>query len=286
MSKKAETARESLPRRQTDPLWLHHPYLAKGHDATTRNATATFIRRKGRHFMVTCRHVLEMVVEARTGSGREHLTMALHVGRTILNMAHASPTGVELSVRAPGGEYEAGQVDIALAPLAEWHWELLRKKKGKVAIDLDSWREPDWSTVEYCLAAGYPDEGKYPTSEDGAEMVAAPILNVVAELCSDPARGGSGFTMMSQLASPPGASFSGMSGGAVYTYEGQERRKVEDEEVFPVGIVYGGFPGANRASEPSEEASRDAFLTERDIMIRALKLTPDVFDDWVRRCGF
>ena len=32
-------------------------------------------------------------------------------------------------------------------------------------------------------------------------MVAAPILNVVAELCSDPARGGSGFTMMSELES-------------------------------------------------------------------------------------
>ena len=286
MSKKAETARESLPRRQTDPLWLHHPYLAKGHDPTTRNATATFIRRKERHFMVTCRHVLEMVSEARMGSGREHLTMALHVGRTILNMAHWSPTGVELSVRAPGREYEAGQADIALAPLAKWHWELLRDEKGKIAIDLDSWREPDWSTVEYCLAAGYPDEGKYSTSVDGAEMVAAPILNVVAELCSDPARGGSGFTMMSQLDSPPGASFSGMSGGAVYTYGGQERRKVEDEDVFPVGIVCGGFPGANRASEPSEEVSGDAFLTEGDIMIQALKLTPDVFDDWMRRCGF
>ena len=61
---------------------------------------------------------------------------------------------------------------------------------------------------------------------------------------------------------------------------------IAGEEVFPVGIVYGGFPGANRASELSEEASADAFLTERDILIRALKLTPDVFDDWVRRCGF
>lgn len=219
-------------------------------------------------------------------SAREHLTMALHVGRRILDMSYVSPEGIELSVRAPGGEYEAGHADIALAPLAGWHWELLRDEKGKVAIDLDSWREPDWSAVRYCLAAGYPDEGKYPTSEGGAEMVAAPILNVVAELCSDPARGGSGFTMMSELESPPGASFSGMSGGAVYTYEGQERREVDDEEVFPVGIVYGGFPGANRASELSEEASADAFLTERDILIRALKLTPDVFDDWVRRCGF
>ena len=282
----SEKARESLPRRQTDPLWLQHPYLATGHDATTRNATATFIRRKGRHFMVTCRHVLEVVEEARTGSGREHLTMALHVGRTIIDMCYASPAGTELSVRAPGGECEAGQADIALAPLAGWHWELLRDEKGKVAIDLDSWREPDWGAVRYCLAAGYPDEGKYPTLEDGAEMVAAPILNVVAELCSEPARGDSGFTMMSELESPPGASFSGMSGGAVYTYEGRERREVNDEEVSPVGIVYGGFPGANRASKLSEQASEDAFLTERDILIRALKLTPDVFDDWVRRCGF
>ena len=123
-------------------------------------------------------------------------------------------------------------------------------------------------------------------SQGGAEMVAAPLLNVVAELCSDPVGGSSAFTMMSELESPPGVSFSGMSGGAVYTYEGQERRKVEDEEVFPVGIVYGGFPGATRASDLSEEASADAFLTERDILIRALKLTPDVFDDWVTRCGF
>lgn len=149
----SEKAPESLPRRQTDPLWLQHPYLAKGHDATTRNATATFICRKGRHFMETCRHVLEKVAEARTGSPRQRLSMALYVGRTILRMSYASPEGIEFSVRTPGGEYEAGQADIALAPLARWHWKLLRDEMGKVAIDLDSWREPDWSAVRYRKAA-------------------------------------------------------------------------------------------------------------------------------------
>ena len=33
---------ESLPRRQTDPLWIQHHFLATGHGESTPNATATY----------------------------------------------------------------------------------------------------------------------------------------------------------------------------------------------------------------------------------------------------
>jgi hypothetical protein len=48
-----------LARSQTDPLWLQDHFLGTGHDVTTRNGTASFVSFKGRHFAVTCRHVME-----------------------------------------------------------------------------------------------------------------------------------------------------------------------------------------------------------------------------------
>jgi hypothetical protein len=38
---------ESLPRRNSDPIWLQDYFVHTGHDADTRSGTSTFVKRKG-----------------------------------------------------------------------------------------------------------------------------------------------------------------------------------------------------------------------------------------------
>ena len=158
-------APESLPRRQTDPLWIQDHFLAGGHDENTPNATATFVKRKGRHYLVTCRHVLEIVSKRRTAGGERQLTMALEIDGTVLNLSRVSAQGVVLNVRTPEARMHSERADIALAPLDESNWKRLSERKNKEAIDLDSWREPNWSVVRHCLAVGYENEGKEADSQ-------------------------------------------------------------------------------------------------------------------------
>ena len=257
-----------------------------GHGESTPNATATFVKRKGHHYMVTCRHVLQMVADRRRVSGDTQLTMALQIDRAVLNLSHISPQGIILSVRTPEMEIRPEKADIALASLEGSYWNLLSSRKNKVAIDLDSWREPDWAAVRYCLATGYPNKDKYTIPSEGAEKVAVPFLNVVSELCSAPDQDTTRFTLMSELDSPHDYGFSGMSGGAVYAMEGNEGSEVEDEDLLPIGIVHEGSPSNSQPKEQREEQAAGAFFTDRDIMIRALLLTPDIFDEWLTRSGF
>ena len=280
-----DSAADSLARRQTDPLWIQHHFLATGHDENTPNATATFVKRRGRHYMVTCGHVLETVKRRRDAEGETQLTMALRLDRGQLNLSSVGPEGVVLSVRSPGAELHSTPADIALASLEPSYWEFLSSRKSKTAIDLDSWQAPDWSAVQKCLAAGYENEGKTTVRSESSEKVATPLLNVVADLSSMPADDATGFELMSELDRPHGYAFSGMSGGAVYAIEGSARTEVKDEELFPVGIVYEGSPSTHRAPERDVEDARGSIFSDRDIFIRALMLTPGRFDDWLEKCG-
>lgn len=47
-------------------------------------------------------------------------------------------------------------MDIAIARMSESYWVMMQQQKDKIAIDLDSWRAPDWKKVKYCLAVGCP----------------------------------------------------------------------------------------------------------------------------------
>ena len=280
-----DSAADSLARRQTDPLWIQHHFLATGHDENTPNATATFVKRRGRHYMVTCGHVLQTVTQRRDAEGETQLTMALHVDRAVLNLSSVGPEGVVLSVRTPGAELHSKPADVALASLEPSAWETLSSGKNKAAIDLDSWQAPDWRAVQKCLAVGYENEGKTTVRSEGSEKIATRLLNVVADLCSMPADDATRFELMSKLGRPHGYAFSGMSGGAVYAIEGSERTEVEDDELFPVGIVYEGSPSSHRARELDVEDAGNSIFSDRDIFIRALMLTPGIFDDWLERCG-
>lgn len=287
---------ESLPRRQTDPLWIQDYFLGTGHNETTRNATATFVKRKGHHYVVTCRHVLDSVTGSDTAPGAKHPTLALQVDSIPLNLSYFGPNGLKPSVRAPVPEpkspgndpvpeLKSPENDIALACIDGSYWHLLSSNKNKIAIDLDSWREPNWNDVTYCLAVGYEDEGKKIISSDGANMVAAPFLNVVAELSSTVSSETTLLAMSSELSSSNSYWLSGMSGGTVYAMEGSGQPEVQDEELFPVGIVFGGSPSKKQAIDQNNAEATGAFLTERDILIRAVMLTPDTFDDWLKKSG-
>ena len=277
---------DSLPRRQTDPLWIQSHFLATGHHERTPNATATFVQRRGRHYAVTCGHVVDLVREWRDSKGDKSLTTALQIDTVVLNQSYVSPQGVELSIRTPEPELHAQPVDVALAPIAEGHWKLLSERKNKVAIDLDSWREPDWSIVELCRAVGYVNEEKETVWSGGSQKVSTRMAEVWAKLSSAlPGPAAPRFALSSELESPHASSLSGMSGGAVYAMEENSEGLLDDTSPVPIGIVHEGYPGSIRPGESNEESSNDRIHTERHVTILALSLTPDGFDDWLRRSG-
>ena len=235
--------------------------------------------------MVTCRHILDSVANLGNTSEARHPTIALQIDKIVLNLSYFDRKGIKLGVQAPEPEMRSPEVDIVLGCIDGSYWHLLSDKKNKVAIDLDSWREPNWNDVTYCRAVGYQNEDKKIIPSDGASMVAAPLLNVVAELSSIVRSDTTVFSMSSKLSCSHNYSFSGMSGGAVYAIEGSEKREVQDEKLFPVGIVSEGFPSTKQAIDRNNEEATSAFLTQRDILIRVITLTPDIFDVWLEKSG-
>lgn len=260
---------ESLPRRHTDPAWLHDYFLGTGRDVSTRTGTFTFVKRHGRHYAVTCRHIAKAVSNPAMVPNARNPTLAIDIDRMVLNLSHFTAKGLAPAIKAPHADTERDEIDVAIAPLDGSFWPLLADRKNKFAIDLDAWQEPDWSSVKWCLAAGYPDEHKTGVMHDGTDKISSPLFVVVAEATSHLGRDERYITLSSTLEKPHGYYFSGMSGGPVYATEGAEQRTVADDELFPVGLIFEGFPSSGR---PQAERSRDAasaFLTGNDLFFRA-----------------
>ena len=155
------------------------------------------------------------------------------------------PRKAELIFRSPRDM----KIDIAIAPLSEAYWNFLTDKKNKTAINLDDWQAPNSSSVKWGLAAGYPDEHKTHTTVGETEYIANQLITTVAEVSSSlPPR--KLITLSSQLKNPHSWYFSGLSGGPLYVVEKPEEREVEDDELFPVGIVFQGFPSTGRPDVP------------------------------------
>lgn len=274
---------QSRPRRQTEPLWIQDYFLGTGHNETTRNATATFVKRNDRHYVVTCRHVVEAVANPNTAPGARLPTMALLIDRTVLNLSYFTPQGLLMpSVRSPESTWQHRQADIALARLDSCHWDMLSRIKNKTAIELDSWQEPNWSDVRCCLAVGYPEENKKSVRIAGSEKVSTPFLNAVVELRTSVDRDTTDFLMFSELSNSHDHTFSGMSGGPVYAIEGSEQ---DDEKLVPIGIIYEGIPSTRESTERNDDNAAAGIRTEKDIAFRALRLTPDSFDNWLEKSG-
>jgi hypothetical protein len=184
-------------------------------------------------------------------------------------------------------ELDALAIDrIEIVPLDPDTWNVLATQKSKSAIDLENWRQPDWSKVRFGLANGYPDEHKQHRSSNSVDQVANQLITVVAELASTHQSGQRTITLNSVLDKPHSWYFSGLSGGPLYVAEGRKEREAEDDELFPVGIVFEGYPSSGRPERGRARDASAAFLNEKDLFIRALALTPVIFDEWIYECGF
>lgn len=273
---------DSLFRRHTDPVWLQDHYLSTGHTEETNSATVTFIKRRGRIYAVTCGHVLDQLNNPESVPGAHLPTLALHIDQCVLNLSQFTGIGhITDATRGIKKNETHHDVDIAIAALSANYWSLLTEKKNKTAIDLDAWREPRWESVKMCVAAGYPNEHKKQLEVDGRDMVGTGFARAIAEVSSTLGRDQKFITLSSLLDEPHGYFFSGMSGGPVYAAEGEETLLMMDEELFPVGIIFEGYPGSGLGKAQSGADPAVAFLTDRDIFFRALTLTPDAFDHWL-----
>ena len=96
------------------------------------------------------------------------------------------------------------------------------------------------------------------------------MVEVVAHLSSNLNASEDRFTIQSKLREPSKYMLSGISGGPVFAFQSKGR-------IVPIGIVFEGHP--------SGEADGDdrplGFLTENDIMVRGLVLTPEKFAYWL-----
>jgi hypothetical protein len=258
---------EALARSQTDPLYLQDHFLRGGRDKDTKNATATFVQFCGKQYVVTCRHVLEIVQKRKERSDRARFpTMALVVERAVLNLSFFSAQGLQYALRTPKPDEGDAPLDLAIAEVSGAHWSLLAQRKGKTAIDLDNWREPKWVRAKMLVAAGYPDEQKTHVKVDQQNMLGAPFVLLAAEKKGTIDRHHQFAEMYSRLPQPHGYHFSGMSGGAMYIVQG--------DIIIPMGIVFEGWP-QSRNSKPHPT------LTANNIYIRGLTLTPATFSDWL-----
>ena len=245
-------------RAYSDPLFLQDHFLFDGHHDKTPNATATFVRYRGRVYACTCRHVSEALTEPGLVKG-DHPTAALMFGKAVLNLSMFTAEGLRSVLRSPTGDIEH-HTDVAIAGLGHT-WDLLCERKPKVAIDLDQWEPPPWGEVQFCHAAGYADEHK--SMQD--DNVTAPMPLVTAEVTSKLSDDCREFTLSSSLTEPHGMYFSGLSGGPVLAAWG--------DRFTPIGLVFEGYP--------SKPGVASFWAGPNDILIRGVILTPTRFAAWL-----
>jgi hypothetical protein len=261
-------------RAQTDPLFFQDYFMAHGHDVTTKNATATYVQFEGKIFVVTCRHVVEILETRQQTQHSAYPTLALMVDRGLLNLSFFTADGLQSAMKLPQPAIGEQPLDLAIAKLSASYWEVLTSKKNKRPIDLDNWHEPRWARAEMLVAAGYPDEHKTIVMDNGQEKVGAPMPLVCAEIDGKIAKDEPQVRMRSRLDKPHGFYFSGMSGGPIYVQQ--------DEALVPVGIIYEGWPQTSNRPVIFDENGTDVLFDNRDIIVHGLTLTPDNFTRWLK----
>ena len=246
-------------RAYSDPLFLSDAFLTAGHNAAIPNGTTTFVRRRGQVYVCTCGHVAEILNEPGEAVGPNPVAM-LQYGPAFQKLAFWSAEGLQSVLWSPDGKMTGHHADVALANLGHT-WQHLARYKQKVAIDLDTWEPPPWDRVRMCCAAGYPESMK---SDDG-KLVNFPMPLVYAELQTLVTSSSREFTLHSKFDEPQNLFMSGMSGGPVLA--------TWDDRFTPVGLVVEG--------EPSRPGAPTAWTEPNEIMIRAVMLTPEIFDGWL-----
>ncbi|MDH6152665.1 MULTISPECIES: hypothetical protein [Paraburkholderia] len=262
-------------RSNTDPLYILDSAFTffGGHNETSPNETATFVKRNGNIYVVTAAHVVEDGIEQARQSLPDPIPTL--ISEKFMPMGEVDP-GNDARIRSafrrprPSWPDRVGP-DIAIAPMRERYWDHLQQTKEKHPIDLDAIREPRWDEIALCLAAGYPNEHKTLIGD----KVAVPMLEVYAHYQQNGAVHPGTLTLHSQLEEEHGFFFSGLSGGPVYAQDSAG-------DVLAVGIVFEGSPGSKEAWDGRDSQS---YITGKDIVVKALILTPSVFDAWLRDSG-
>jgi hypothetical protein len=237
----------------TTPLYISHRFLVQGHNKDTLSATGTFVRFKGLHYVVTCRHVLALANHSK------YFNLSIVVDRIHFGLSNIIGPGPAVSsFRTPLDESGAHQIDVCISPV-DHAWGHIVQVKGKKAVDLDSWTEPDWANISTAFACGWLNK-----KDQTDTTIITTGIHVYAELGSKLSQNDRQFTMHSETGKSDGPSLSGLSGGLIHT--------TKEQGEIPFGIVFEGYPG---------DESAHAFLKPGDIMVRGHVLTPQIFQNWL-----
>jgi hypothetical protein len=246
------------------PLFILDFFLHGGHDASTRNATATFVTFGGKYYACTCRHAVELVQLLREKKAAPNPTLALFFDKTMIPLSFFTAEGLKDAISIVAGD---GEEDLAIADITQF-WPRLAAI-GKVAIEMDEERHraPRWAKAQMLAAVGFPERNKRNvTREDGQERVFGTMTLILSDKSGDVDRHNLVVEMKSTFEEPHGWYFSGISGGPMYV--------IQDERLIPVGIAFEGWP-----QSPTQKPHPT--LTDKDIVVRGLTLTPENFKRWL-----
>ena len=248
-----------------EPLFVTDPFLIGGHSSDRANGTITYIQFNGQAYGITCAHVYYQQFP-------DNKWLAIHgKGRYVYQLGRFTSEGYKSNFHPLRKEDDSNGLDIAIIYLGDTFREVHFPKKGKLAVNLDDWTEPNWGEITHPMAFGYPTEHK----SQSPDFVESPLIHVAVEVTRKISPFDSSFLLASSLESEHGYYFSGMSGGPVFHVH-------DGGEITLIGIVYEGTPGSSK-----EWLARDAqaFFTNSDIQIRAHTLTPEIFEGWLKQAG-
>lgn len=257
-----------------DPIYLLPNRKGIQPGRSSESATVTYVKFKARHFALTCAHV----AEAREGgSAAGEVLIPTVFGSTGRGFAFRDGSNATLAGRfrvTKPVDGKSRRLDIAIAPLSDEFVQDHLGMKGKVALDLDSWFEPDWSSMTTLATWGFPNRAK----SSSKQVFAAELQCSTLVLASSINESRKGFTMFATLKKAAGRSLSGMSGSATFCH-------LSDGGVLPVGLMYEGAPGepARPGTNPAEP--QQSFLSRSHFQIFAYVLTPNKFATWLKVLG-
>jgi hypothetical protein len=179
------------------PVFFHSSSMHEGHTETTDNATVTFVKFQDKIYAITCHHVIHQLDKKRKELNDGWQTLTLNLDRVILQLSAIDPSNPSKRkdiFRTLRKDFVDEDVDIVIAPITDFHWELIETKKKKTAINLDKWEEPRWNEYDYGSAFGYATDHK----EQQGEHVSSPCLHVTATIVSRVGVGESKITLFSE----------------------------------------------------------------------------------------
>lgn len=246
----------------TRPLFLHDQFLKTGHNQDTQNATATFIKFEGKHYLCTANHVLQQLHNQDVMGQANKPVLSLIFGKTVMHLS--TDSSIWPNLYTPEVPFDNELIDVSIG-LIESYWGAIESLGKKTTIDLDDWTAPPFQEKQTGVAFGYLNEHKT-VRDNMVDMLGA---TVVAEMRSSLTSKSREFTLCSTLEIAQGYTLSGMSGGPILL-------QAMDGGFHPVGIVQEATPSSARHTK-----EKGGFTTALDILLRGIILTPERFSYWL-----